>query len=139
MSVANSTTSQFCSVNLKILFWKLQKAMYCAYCTFIVRHSTRTIGSAKVRHCTYCKTIDISSIVGYVGVSALFELWDVAHLQSIVAGHAYIHVHYCCSRLSSINELHSGLVQIRRICYACRCTHGLGYSAPYIARYCQLL
>ena len=56
MPVADSTI-QFCSMTLQILFWKLQEATYCAYCMFVVRYSSRTIGSAKVRHYTYCKTM----------------------------------------------------------------------------------
>ena len=63
MTVADSTMSQFCSVTLKILFWKLQEATYCVYCMFVIRYSTHTIGSAKLRHSTYCKTMPLSPIL----------------------------------------------------------------------------
>ena len=63
--------SQFCSVTLKILFWKLQEATYCAHCISIVRHSTRTIGSAKVRHSTCCKTM-LTRRYLYVNTSILY-------------------------------------------------------------------
>ena len=48
---------QVCNVTLEVLFWKPQEATYCAYCFFIVRYSARTMGSAKVRHSTYYKTM----------------------------------------------------------------------------------